>query len=357
MKIACRCPIRWSSAKSAGPYAIPIFTIHACLAACIPWLFSWTGLIIMILGVHVFGQAITICYHRLLAHHSARVPKWFEHFFVIMALCCMEDTPGKWVATHRFHHNHSDEQPDPHSPLVNFLWSHIGWLMVHNGGTHNIETYRKICTGHLPRSVLHAPRTRLPVGVDLASPRVLFSFIAGAAIGFFTGGPVEAVRFGLSLLVWGVLVRTVVVWHITWSVNSLTHLFGYRNYKTDDHSRNNWFVALITVGEGWHNNHHHDPASGSTRHRWWEFDISYYELKLLEKLGLAKNVTKPCHERHREREAAQQRSAINPYLINNPTHPCSAGVHPARAVSSHRPPALRAHRATSHGIRAMRAAQ
>ena len=125
-------------------YAVPIVTVHAlALAAFVPWLFSWTGLIVMVVGVHVFGQAINLCYHRLLAHRSARVPVWLEHFFVIVGLCCMQDTPGKWVATHRFHHNHSDEQPDPHSPLVNFLWSHVGWLVVHNRGTNNIETYRK----------------------------------------------------------------------------------------------------------------------------------------------------------------------------------------------------------------------
>jgi len=118
------------------------------------------------------------------------------------------------------------------------------------------------------------------------------------------------VQFGASLLVWGVIVRTVVVWHITWSVNSITHLFGYRNYETGENSRNNWLVALLTVGEGWHNNHHEDPASASVQHRWWEIDITYYEIKLLEKLGLAWNVIPPKfkrramrnHQGHQEHE-------------------------------------------------------
>jgi len=289
--------IRWS-------YAIPIATVHLlALAACMPWLFSWTGLIVMIIGVHVFGQAINLCYHRLLAHKSARVPKWLEHAFVILGLCCMEDTPGKWVAIHRYHHNHSDDQPDPHSPLVNFLWSHVGWLLVHNHGTHNFNTYKKFAPDIFQDPFyMRLERGYLWVWIWFAHA-VLF-FLVGAVVGFMIGGVGEALRFGLSLLVWGVIVRTVVVWHITWSVNSLTHLFGYQNYTTDDHSKNNWLVALLTVGEGWHNNHHHDPASSSNQHRWWEFDITYYELKFLEKLGLASNVIAPRHKRHAAKQAS-----------------------------------------------------
>ena len=285
-------------------YAIPIVTVHGlALAAFVPWLFSWTGLIVMVVGVHVFGQAINLCYHRLLAHRSARVPLWLEHFFVIVGLCCMQDTPGKWVATHRFHHNHSDEQPDPHSPLVNFLWSHVGWLVVHNPGTNNIETYRKFAPDIFRDPFyLRLEKGLLPVWIYLVHLAIFFG--VGGVIGWVAGGPLEGLRFGLSLLVWGVIVRTVIVWHITWSVNSLTHLFGYTTYDTGDHSRNNWFVALITVGEGWHNNHHHDPASGSNQHRWWEFDITYYEIKLLEMLGLATNVIPPRHRRRRARVAS-----------------------------------------------------
>ncbi len=268
-------------------------------AALVPWLFSWTGLIVCVIGVHVFGQAITIGYHRLLSHRSFATPKWFEYVIVTMALCCLQDTPGRWVATHRYHHKHSDEQEDPHTPLVNFIWSHVGWLMVHNGSISNISTYR-----HFASDVMRDPfymrlekQRVIAFGIYLAHA-ILF-FAIGAAIGWFsTGTAAEALRMGLSLLVWGVLLRTVLVWHITWSVNSLTHLFGYQNHTTDDHSRNNWLVALLSVGEGWHNNHHHDPVSASVQHRWWELDLSYYEIRLLEKLGLARNVIRPKHVRH-----------------------------------------------------------
>ena len=273
-------------------------------AAVIPWLFSWTGLIVMVLGVHVFGQAINLCYHRILAHKSAKLPKWLEHWFVIMALCCMEDTPGKWVAMHRFHHSHSDHNPDPHSPLVSFFWSHVGWLMVENRATHSIDSFKKyapdILKDHFYMKLEKSHRWVLYYIIH-----AIIFFGVGFGIGAMSGGLMSGLQFGLSLFVWGVLVRTVVVWHITWSVNSLTHLFGYSNYKTTDHSRNNWFVAILTVGEGWHNNHHHDPVSASNQHKWWEIDITYYQIRILEMLGLATDVKAPKHIRNQKRDAAR----------------------------------------------------
>src|SRR5690606_11632778 len=113
-----------------------------------------------------------------------------------------------------------------------------------------------------------------------AAHAALFAAV-GFAIGWAAAGPGERLRMGASLLVWGVFARVVAVWHITWSVNSLTHAFGYKNHETDDHSRNNWLVALVAVGEGWHNNHHADPASASNRHRWWEIDLTYLNIWLL----------------------------------------------------------------------------
>ena len=282
----------------AWTYAVTITLVHGiALAAFVPWLFSWSGLIAAIVGVHVFGQGINLCYHRLLTHRSARVPKWLEHTFVMVALCCLQDTPGRWVATHRMHHNHSDEVQDPHSPLVRFLWAHVGWLLVRNSATESVDTYRRYA-----RDILEDPfymsleKSFAWVWIWLAHATAFFA--AGFAIGWWQEGAMAGVQFGLSLLVWGVFVRTVLVWHITWSVNSLTHLFGYSNYTTDDHSRNNWLVAILTVGEGWHNNHHHDPASASNHHRWWELDVTWMQIRLLERVGLATRVIRPRHERH-----------------------------------------------------------
>ncbi len=291
--------------KVLWPYAVSIVGLHLLvLLAFVPWLFTWTGLIVLLVGVYVFGQSINMCYHRLLAHHAATVPKWLEHVFVIIALCCLQDTPGKWVAIHRFHHNHSDVQEDPHSPLVAFFWAHIGWLVMRNVGTHNIAAYRKYAPDVLRDPFyLHLEKTMLWIWIYLGHAALFFA--AGFAIGFALDPQwMAGLQFGLSMLVWGVIVRTVVVWHITWSVNSLTHLFGYRNYETGDHSRNNWLVAVLAVGEGWHNNHHYDPASASNQHRWWEFDVTYYGIKLLEKLGLAKNVIAPKRLRHAHRVPA-----------------------------------------------------
>jgi fatty-acid desaturase len=122
-------------------------------------------------------------------------------------------------------------------------------------------------------------------------------FGAGFAAGYCFGGAAGGLQLGLSWLVWGCIVRTVCVWHISWSVNSLSHVFGYRSYATDDNSRNNWLVALLTSGEGWHNNHHEDPASASNRHRWWEFDLIFVFIELLERIGLAKSVVRPRFQR------------------------------------------------------------
>src|SRR5271166_3665368 len=125
-------------------YVIPIAAIHlAACAAFIPWFFSWTGVALAILGVPFYGMGITLGYHRLLAHRSLALPRRLEHFFTVLAQCSLQDTPAKWVTVHRMHHVFSDEQPDPHSPLVNFLWSHFDWLFYHNSATRSITAMQK----------------------------------------------------------------------------------------------------------------------------------------------------------------------------------------------------------------------
>lgn len=285
--------VRWD-------YLVPILTMHLlALLVMVPWLFSWTGLIAFVLGVNVFGQlGVPIGYHRLLTHRSFRVPKWLERSFVTMALCCGQNTPARWVTWHRMHHQHSDCIDDPHSPLVAFFWSHVGWLLFEQGGTHSAASYYKYA-----RDVLEDPfymhlEKRRSTSIFIYLAHALVFFLAGLAVGALESGePSVGLQFGLSLLVWGVILRTVYVWHITWAVNSLGHLFGYRNFDTNDESRNNWFVAIITGGEGWHNNHHGDPSSASVQHRWWECDLNFYIIKGLEWLGLASDVVSPRQRR------------------------------------------------------------
>jgi fatty-acid desaturase len=264
------------------------------LLAFVPWFFSWTGVILFIVGVYVFGLlGINLGYHRLLAHRGFRCPKWFEYTLAILGICCLQDTPARWVAVHRRHHQHADEQPDPHSPLVNFLWGHMGWIVVENRELNRLGIYERYARDLLRQGFYkRLERNEWQLWIVLISWAVFF--LGGFAASLMLGGTMlGAVQFGLSLLVWGVFARTVVVWHQTWAVNSITHLWGYRNYATDEDSRNNVFVGLISNGEGWHNNHHADPRSARHGHRWWELDTTYLTIRLLVMLGLAKDVVMP----------------------------------------------------------------
>lgn len=276
-------------------YSISFVLVHLiALLVFWPWLFSWTGVLAFLVGFKIGQFGIPICYHRLLTHRSFRTPKWLERTWVVCALCQMQDTPAKWVAWHRMHHRYSDHEKDPHSPLVNFFWSHVGWLLFSRAQTHDISAYDRYA-----RDVLEDPfymylEKHRSVWVWIFLAHAVMTFAAGAALGWYsTETAVGAWQLGLSWLVWGVAFRVVYVWHITWSVNSLSHMFGYRNYDTKDVSRNNWFVAVITGGEGWHNNHHYDQRAASVKHRWWEFDPNYCTIRVFKWLGLVTEVVLP----------------------------------------------------------------
>lgn len=287
------------SSRIVWRYAAPIATLHLlAFAVCLPWLFSWTGVVLCVVGTYLYGGlGINLAYHRLLTHGSFKCPLWLERAMVVVALCCLEDAPASWVATHRQHHNDSDTKPDPHSPLVSFLWSHVGWLLLENREVRCLSAYDRFA-----RDVLRDPfymrlqRGLLPIWVYLAHAAVYF--LVGFPLGWMMAGNwIGGVQFALSIVAWGVILRTVCVWHISWSVNSLTHLYGYRSFETGENSRNNWFVAFVSNGEGWHNNHHGDPASASNSRRWWEIDVTYQFIRALEFCGLATDVIRPRHLR------------------------------------------------------------
>jgi sn-1 stearoyl-lipid 9-desaturase len=276
-------------------FAAGIVGIHAlALLALSPYFFSWTGVLLIPLGYYLFGTiGINICFHRLLTHRSFAVPRWLERTLVVIGVCAMEDTPAMWVATHRRHHQHSDEQPDPHSPLVSFLWGHLLWGMVKNH-----ELSRDALFNRYARDIMRDPfyawldrnnGSWLIVGVSWC---LFFAGGFGAEL-LFGGTTEQAIQFGASILVWGVFVRTVATWHITWSINSVSHLWGYRNYETRDSSRNNVIIGLLANGEGWHNNHHAHPRSARHGHKWWELDIGWLTIRSLMLLGLATNVELP----------------------------------------------------------------
>jgi stearoyl-CoA desaturase (delta-9 desaturase) len=280
--------------KILWPYLIGLTLVHLLsLLAFIPWLFTWSGLILAILGHFLFGMlGVTIGYHRLLTHRGFSCPKWLEHSLVTLGMCNLQDSPARWVAIHRLHHRHSDQQADPHSPLVDFFWGHVGWVFWRNKEFERTFNYAKYVPDVL-RDPFYFRLERRGSWLFVFLAHSIAIIMAGAVVGYIAGGTGEAVRYAASWAVWAVGVRTVFVLHGTWSVNSLAHLFGYRSYETGDASTNNWFVALITHGEGWHNNHHADPRSAAHGHRWWEFDMSWWAIRTLEAVGLARDVARP----------------------------------------------------------------
>jgi fatty-acid desaturase len=278
------------------PFILGIGAYHAAaLLAFMPGYFSWSGLIVAMLGTHLCGLfGINLCYHRLLTHRGLKCPKWLEHAMVIVAMSCLQETPARWVAIHRRHHEFADQQPDPHSPLASFFWSHIGWILVNQPELSRLGIFERYAKDILrDRFYVALERHHWLVWINLGQMPLFFA--AGFAVAWLLGEPpTEAVQTGLSILMFGVFVRTVLVWHITWAVNSVTHLWGYRNYETDEDSRNNLVVGLISNGEGWHNNHHADPRSARHGHRWWEIDNTYLTIRFLAWLSLATDVVTPA---------------------------------------------------------------
>jgi stearoyl-CoA desaturase (delta-9 desaturase) len=282
----------------AWPYACGIVGYHLlALLALTPWFFTWIGVVLAVGGLFVFGTlGINLGYHRLLAHRGLICPKWLERMFVVLGVCCVQDTPARWVSVHRLHHQHSDEPSDPHSPLGRFMWGHISWLMVDSPELTKLRIYERYAKDTLADRFYRALERRWRwVYVLLASWCVFFA--AGVLDAGVAGRSIpEALRVGGSFLIWGVFLRTVLVWHITWSVNSLAHVWGSQRYDTGDSSRNNLFVGYISNGEGWHNNHHADPRSARHGHTWWELDVTWLTIRLLGVVGLAQRIVVPRTE-------------------------------------------------------------
>ena len=280
-------PCRLARLDATGIGAIHLIA----LLAFVPWFFSWTGVVLALLGLYVFGTlGISLCFHRMLTHRSVVCPIWLEHSLAILGLCCVQDTPARWVAIHRRHHEHADEQPDPHSPLAGFLWAHLGWMIFKNR-----ELTRVRLVSRYAKDVMRDPfYAKLEQNFRWVRV-VLISWLGFFASAFLVelvlrDSVLGAIQFGLSVLIWGVFVRTILVWHITWSVNSVTHMWGYRNYETDESSRNNLIIGFLSNGEGWHNNHHAAPRSARFGHRWWELDTTWLTIRLLSALGLVRKV-------------------------------------------------------------------
>jgi stearoyl-CoA desaturase (delta-9 desaturase) len=234
------------------------------------WYFSSANFAAFILFYFVTGCiGITMTYHRMIAHRTFAVPKWLERICVTCGALAMEGGPIKWTGHHRQHHSHPDTQLDPHNSRLGFFYCHMGWTFKWREEFDNPNKLRKFA-----RDLAHDPYYQW---LDTTAGQVLPQLIL-AGILFAIGG--------IGMVLWGVCLRMVWVYHATWCVNSATHFFGYRNYDIDDKSRNTWWVALITFGEGWHNNHHAHQNVAEAGHKWWELDVTMMVIRTLKKLGL-----------------------------------------------------------------------
>ncbi len=287
-------------------YVIPVLVFHLLIPlALLPAFFSWWGVLFLPIGNYIFtSMGIGAGYHRLLTHRGFKCPKWFEYTLAMLGVCSFQDSPARWVLVHRLHHQHSDHQPDPHTPKVSAWWSHMGWLFVDNRELSTATAYDRYA-----RDLIRDPMYMwLQKGLNwvwVYFAHAVVITLAGFGLGWlFTGSAVSGYWIAVQVFLWGVVMRTIFTWHVTWGINSFAHMWGYRNYETREDSRNNWLFALLTNGEGWHNNHHADPRSARHGHRWWEVDLTFATLVLLEKTGLISDLVRPNHSALDRKSAA-----------------------------------------------------
>ena len=273
-------PAAESVAPSTGPQRVdwprilPFVALHAgCLGALwVGWSPVAVGVAVALYAIRMF--AITAFYHRYFSHRAFKTSRAAQFIFAVLGNSAVQRGPLWWAAHHRKHHRHSDEPPDVHSPRVHgFWWSHMGWITSRE----NFATDLK----QVP-DLARFPELRFLDRFNVIVPLLL-------AVGLYALGAALGPAWGTSggqMLVWGFFISTTVLFHATCTINSLAHVWGRRRYETSDDSRNNFWLALLTFGEGWHNNHHRHPAAVRQGHRWWEIDLSSYGLALLAAVGV-----------------------------------------------------------------------
>jgi sn-1 stearoyl-lipid 9-desaturase len=255
-----------------------------------PFTFSWSALGVCLALYVVAGFGVTMGYHRLLTHRSFHTPRPIEYILAVLGSLANQGGPLQWVAVHRVHHQHSDAEGDPHSPRDGVWWAHLLWWMPRSPTLDDRACYERY-VADLNKDPVHRFLQRWHALLPLTLAGLLF------VLGELWGS------VGLSWLVWGIFVRTTLLYHATWLVNSATHMWGYRSHDTRDTSTNLWWVALLTLGEGWHNNHHAFPRSARHGLRWWEVDVTYMLIRFLGVMGLAKQIHVPGKILHRDSPA------------------------------------------------------
>jgi stearoyl-CoA desaturase (delta-9 desaturase) len=259
------------------PRVIPFVALHLACFGIIYVGFSWFALLFALVLYVVRMFAITAFYHRYFAHKAFKTSRIGQFIFAVLGASAVQRGPLWWASHHRNHHAHSDELVDAHSPHQHgFLWSHIGWFLSRANFSTKYDRVKELA---------RFPELRFLDRFDIIIPTALGASIYALGEALLITAPHFDTN-GLQLFVWGFILSTVLLYHGTFCVNSLAHVWGKRRYATRDHSRNNAFIAFITLGEGWHNNHHHFPGAAKQGFYWWEIDFTYYGLKVLAALGI-----------------------------------------------------------------------
>ncbi len=253
--------------KLNWPTAVVLILFHIGAFAAL-FMFSWKAFFVA-LALHwmAVGWGISLGYHRLHTHQSYQTHRWIEYFLAICGTLTLEGGPIFWVGTHRIHHAKSDKPGDPHSPRDGAFWAHMGWILL--GETNHNNT--KVMAKYTP---------------DLARHRFYLWLNSYHWVPLAVVGAILLAWGGLPMFLWGICLRVTFGLHATWLINSATHIFGWQRFDAGDDSRNSLWIALLTFGEGWHNNHHAHPTSARHGLTWKEFDISWITLKLMRKAGL-----------------------------------------------------------------------
>jgi stearoyl-CoA desaturase (delta-9 desaturase) len=259
------------------PRLVPFLGLHlGCFAVF--WVGASTTAVLVAVGLYVLRMfAITGFYHRYFSHRAFRTSRAAQLAFAILGACGVQRGPLWWAAQHRHHHAYADLIQDSHSSLHRgFLWSHIGWFMARESFATRTEWVREL---------VRFPELRFLDRYDTLVPALLLValYLTGALFERFLP---DLGTSGMQLVVWGFCISTVILYHATFAINSLAHHFGRRRYATRDASRNSFWLAVLTFGEGWHNNHHHYPGAARQGFYWWEVDLTYYFLRLLAWLGI-----------------------------------------------------------------------
>lgn len=257
--------------------ALPFLGLHV---ACIGVLWVGVSTVALVVAVALYAVrmfALTGFYHRYFSHRTFRTSRAVQFVFAVLGAACVQRGPLWWAAHHRHHHRHADTAADPHAPgLRGFLWSHAGWFLTPRAFRTDVSRVRDLTV---------FPELRWLDRYDIVVPVVLALALYALGWTLQHWAPSWGTS-GAQLLVWGFVVSTVVLFHATVTINSLAHRFGSRRYETGDESRNNVWLALLTFGEGWHNNHHFFPGTARQGFRWWEIDLTWYGLRILALLGL-----------------------------------------------------------------------